>query len=150
MKYLLTIGGIFLGDELIKRYIENNKKENNREEILNGKIIITRHHNKGAVMNWVDKRPIIVLTASCIAFGGVLTLLGQSFAKESNKLTKLGLTIITGGALSNLYDRIKRDYVVDYFIIKKKYLNKVIFNLSDWCIFAGGFLTMTGALFDRK
>lgn len=150
MKYLLIIASIFLGDEQIKKYIENNKKENNREEFLNGQLIITRHHNKGVVMNWIDKRPIIVLTASCTAFGSVLTLLGQSFAKEKHKLTKLGLTMITGGALSNLYDRIKRGYVVDYFIIKKKYLNKVIFNVSDWCIFLGGFLTMAGSLFDRK
>lgn len=150
MKLLLMIAGIFLGDEQIKRYIESNKEENKREEILHGKIIITKHHNKGAILNHLEDRQNIVLTASCIAFGGVVTLLGQSIVKGSNFLTKLGLTIITGGALSNLYDRIKRGYVIDYFIIPKKFLDKIIFNLSDWCIFVGGIITVMGSVFDRK
>lgn len=150
MKYLLAIAGIFIGDEKVKQYIEKKKDEGQKEEILNGMVLLTKHHNRGAVLNWKQENPRGVLITSCIAFGGVLTLLGQSFVKDSHRICKLGLSIITGGALSNLYDRIKRGYVVDYFIIQKKPWNKVIFNLSDWCIFIGGALTMLGSLMNKE
>ncbi|WP_205839132.1 signal peptidase II [Velocimicrobium porci] len=150
MKCLLAIAGIFIGDEKIKQYIEKEKEEGKREEILNGTVLLTKHHNRGAVFNWKQENPQGVLITSCIAFGGVLTLLGQSFVKDSHRIYKLGLSVITGGALSNLYDRIKRGYVVDYFIIQKKPWNRVIFNLSDWCIFIGGALTMLGSLMKKE
>ena len=38
------------------------------------------------------------------------------------------------------YDRLKRGYVVDYFSIRCKYLEKVVFNLGDFFIFAGSAL----------
>ncbi|MFR5731015.1 MAG: signal peptidase II [Clostridium sp.] len=36
-----------------------------------------------------------------------------------------------GGAVSNLYDRMIRHYVVDYFSIQCGKLKKVVFNLGD-------------------
>lgn len=150
MDYLFVIAGIFIGDEKIKQYIEKTKEEGKREEVLDGHIIVTKHHNKGAILNYNEENPKGVLITSCIAFGGMLTLLGQSFLNEKNWLCKLGLSIITGGALSNLYDRIHRGYVVDYLIIPKKPLDKVIYNVSDWCIFGGSILATIGSLIPEK
>ena len=53
---------------------------------------------------------------------------------------KLGASFLLGGAASNLYDRLNRGYVVDYFSIRCKYLEKVVFNLGDFFIFAGSAL----------
>lgn len=44
---------------------------------------------------------------------------------------------LMGGALSNLYDRVVRGYVVDYFTIEWKFLKKVVFNLGDMFVFLG-------------
>ena len=44
---------------------------------------------------------------------------------------KIGLSMVLGGAISNLYDRLVKGYVVDYFSIEFKRLKKVIFNLGD-------------------
>ena len=56
------------------------------------------------------------------------------------KADRIGFALITAGGLSNLYDRLKRGYVVDYFSIRCKYLEKVVFNLGDFFIFAGSAL----------
>ena len=45
-----------------------------------------------------------------------------------------------GGALSNLYDRVFRGYVVDYFSVQWKGLKKVVFNLGDMFIFLGAMM----------
>ena len=55
-------------------------------------------------------------------------------------LEKLALTLTLAGGVSNLYDRMKRGYVVDYFSIQWKKLKKVVFNLGDIFIFAGSAL----------
>lgn len=53
---------------------------------------------------------------------------------------KIGLSILLGGAVSNLYDRLARHYVVDYFSIQYGKLKKVVFNLGDFFIFLGAII----------
>ena len=52
--------------------------------------------------------------------------------------------MILGGAWSNVWDRITRKYVVDYFSFhtKCRKLERVVFNLADMFIFLGGFLVI--------
>jgi signal peptidase II len=54
--------------------------------------------------------------------------------KGSNILT-IGLAFLTGGALSNVFDRIRLKKVVDFFSFKCK--PDLIFNLGDMFIFLG-------------
>ena len=56
---------------------------------------------------------------------------------------KLGLSLLLGGAFSNTYDRLKRNYVVDYvsFQTPFKRLNSIIFNVSDFLIAIGAGIT---------
>ncbi|WP_349773203.1 signal peptidase II [Lacrimispora xylanisolvens] len=49
----------------------------------------------------------------------------------------MAFSIALGGAISNLYDRLVRHYVVDYFSIQYGRLKKVVFNLGDLFIFLG-------------
>ena len=137
--YLVTIAGIFIGDQWIKEYIEDNELLNGKRVILDGKITITKHHNKGAVLNFMEQKPKIILGVACVTFAYVISLLRQVLMEEGNIFTKLGLSFVTGGGLSNLYDRVKRGYVVDYFTVNYGKLKKVIFNLADICIFIGVF-----------
>lgn len=60
--------------------------------------------------------------------------------KKGRVLEKTALTLVLAGGASNLYDRIRRGYVVDYFSIQWKQLKKVVFNLGDIFIFAGSAL----------
>ncbi len=150
MKYLFMIAGIFAGDQWIKEYIEENEPLNGKRPVLNGGITITKHHNKGAVLNFMEKKPKIILGAACITFSYVILLLRQVLTEEGNDWIKLGLSLVAGGGLSNLYDRLKRGYVVDYFIINYKKLKKIIFNLADICIFAGSFLMIADAFITGK
>lgn len=148
MKYLLMIAGIFAGDQWIKEYVEENERLNVKRPVAGGRISITKHHNKGAALNFMEKKPDIILGTACITFGYVIILLRQIFSKEGNGLMKLSISLIAGGGLSNLYDRIKRGYVVDYFTINCGRLKKIIFNLADICIFAGGLLMMLEGVAD--
>lgn len=149
MVYVCILTGIFFIDFYMKKYIEKNKKLHHEEKILNGKIILRKYHNKGAMLNFFEDKQPIVLIISFLAFVGLAVFFFISLLKRGNELLKLGLSFMLGGALSNLYDRLTRKYVVDYFSFQSKWtsLKKIIFNLSDLFIFLGGFLIMIASFF---
>lgn len=139
MIYIILILSIFVGDGIIKKYIEDTKQYGKNEKIFNGKIIISKYHNKGAMLNFLENNVKLVLALSSAMLGAVFVIFAIFLPKKENKLLKLGLALILGGALSNTYDRIKKGYVVDYFSFN--WLKKIVFNLSDICIFLGTFIT---------
>lgn len=150
MRYIVTILGIFLGDEWLKKYIEDHKEVGKYEDILDGKITVTRHHNKGAMLNFMQDKPKWVLGFSGAGMGAVLVFAVETIFKDADCVLKWGAALLAGGGLSNLFDRIQKGYVVDYFIINKGKLKKVIFNLSDILIFIGGLMIFIGSLFKNK
>ena len=56
---------------------------------------------------------------------------------RGKKLLKAGLSLLLGGAFSNTYDRVMREYVVDYVSLKTGIaaIDRVVSNLADlFCI----------------
>lgn len=140
MIYLILVVAIFITDYFIKDYIEKNKKLGAEETILDGKIVITKCHNKGAILNFLENRKEVVVTISGILFGMILMFFAMLLPQRRKEVLKFAIACILGGAASNLYDRVKRGYVVDYFSFS--FYRKVIFNISDLFIFLGCFLVL--------
>lgn len=138
MVFIVIVISIFLLEKKIKDYIEKNKEMHKREEILNGHIILNRYHNKGAFLNILENNLKLVKTLSLAFLGLLILALTIMLPKKNKKVIKFALSLMIGGASSNTYDRFKRGYVVDYFSFKP--LRKVIFNISDICIFVGAAL----------
>jgi signal peptidase II len=57
-------------------------------------------------------------------------------------LTSLALALILGGALGNLYDRIRFHHVVDFLAVKIVHYNWPDFNVADSCIVIGACLLL--------
>ncbi len=148
MFYIALILLIFFLDLKVKEYIEENKEMHKSEEILNGKIILERYHNKGAMLNFLEHNVHLVKVISLSLFGILLLFFAFLLPKKDSRILKLALSLILGGALSNIYDRVKKGYVVDYFSFK--FLRKVVFNISDICIFIGSFLIALLSLFKNE
>lgn len=148
MIYLILVVGIFIADYFIKDYIEKNKKLGAEEKILNGKIIVTKYYNKGAFLNFLENRKETVVTISGILFGMLLMFFVILLPQRRKEVLKFAISCIIGGAANNLYDRIKRGYVVDYFSFS--FLKKVVFNISDLFIFFGCFLVLVTSVCKGK
>lgn len=148
MIYIIIILVIFITDDKIKQYIEENKIMHKSEKILNGNIIIERYHNKGAMFSFMDDKVEIVKMVSTALLGILLILFAFIIPKKGGHLFKLGLSLVLGGALSNVYDRLKKGYVVDYFSFKA--IKKIVFNISDICIFTGLAIIAIISLFKKN
>ncbi|MCD8125050.1 MAG: signal peptidase II [Lachnospiraceae bacterium] len=66
--------------------------------------------------------------------------------KPDRRLAKTGLALIVGGSASNLCDRFRRGYVVDYFSVPFRRIRHIVFNLGDLFLFAGNLLYALGTL----
>lgn len=147
MIFILIAIGIFVLELKIKNHIENKRKMREKEEILGGNIILNRYHNKGAFLNIFENNVKLVKILSCVLLGMLLLTFIMILPKEKKTGLKLALSLMVGGGSSNIYDRFKRGYVVDYFSFK--FLKKVIFNMSDICIIIGAVILMILGIFHK-
>jgi signal peptidase II len=65
---------------------------------------------------------------------------------RSMSLMRMGLALLIGGALGNLVDRITAGQVLDFIATP---LRPGVFNFADVMIYAGIFLAVAGAIFQR-
>ena len=146
MIYVLLTAGVFLLDYSIKYYMDKTYARKVRHPRLGGRIVLEKYYNHGAAFNFLDKKPHLMrgLHTAILVMAGVFYYF--LFRFNGRRLEKTGMALLFGGGLSNLCDRYAKGYVVDYFHINigPKWLRRIIFNISDFCIFIGALLAAAG------
>lgn len=134
---------IFAVELILKGNAEKHLEEGKRVPILKEKLYLTKFHNKGAALGWGEKKPELVrgISYGMIAVCTIVFVL--TLGRHGKGLLKVSLGLLLGGAYSNAYDRIKRDYVVDYFgfNVKNEKIRNIVFNISDFCIVIGAVIS---------
>lgn len=144
--FAILAAGIFLLDLLIKNYIETNLEVGQEKSVCRGKLLIRRYHNRGAFLDAGEKRQKAVALLSLLLTLFMTVVFLSTFSLRGNSTLRAGLALLLGGAYSNTYDRLTRNYVVDYvsFPVKNKRVRRVVFNISDFCIMIGALLMVLG------
>lgn len=135
-------------DLCIKKVVEEQEDTEFPRELrgTGGKILLYKNHNPGFPFGFLKEKAEIVrmIPLALISFlGGMLAWM---MTKKGNMIEKLSLSLVIGGAISNLYDRLARGYVVDYFSFQFGRLKKVVFNLGDMFIFLGAMILLIWSL----
>lgn len=141
---IAVIAVIAVLDLLVKNYIERYYWLKRDRYILGGFVRISKSHNKGGFLNAFEKKTREFKKVSYVVMGAVIIILGMAFIKKKNKATRIGLSLILGGALSNEYDRLVKGSVTDYFSFNIPKMKHIMFNLADIAIFAGAVMTCIG------
>lgn len=152
MIYPLLTAGIFAADHQIKEHVLKNRKEGEKKELFGGRAVLRYIRNYGFAMSAFKKNPSLVRRAAGAVNGMMAAVFAWELVKPGNKLKKLSLAMIVGGGLSNLYDRMKRGYVVDYVSFKTRWkkLSDLVFNISDFFIIGGSALYCISGIFKKK
>lgn len=146
MIFISILIGLFALDLGIKGAIEAQEASLFPRKLKGwgGKITLHKNHNPGFSFGFLKEKPALVKLIPFMvtsAFAGIFMWL---LPQKGQKSEKFALAVLLGGAMSNLYDRFIRHYVVDYFSIDVGKLKKVVFNLGDWFIFLGtGWMVLT-------
>ena len=148
MFFILFVIFIVVGEWYLKNYMEANYDFKTEKLILNNNIRLRKYHNYGAFLNVMETKKKLLHAISLIFTFFISIFFFLTLFQKGNKLLKLGLTLLLGGAFSNTYDRLSRNYVIDYFSFCTPFpaFNKIVFNLSDFCILIG---TLLSVLFSK-
>ena len=141
--YFGIIAGILFLEMVIKHEVIRREEKGDKKQPKCKGIRIEHLENGGAATGLFSdhKTTLKVIT------GGILSILcvrlGKEYHRKSFSAYGLGLALILGGGLSNLMDRIRKGPVTDYIRFVKcpvKRIQKLVFNISDFCILIGGIL----------
>ena len=89
-----------------------------------GLIRLHKSYNSGFPFGFLKERPELVKGIPLAVTSAAAGALGAFMTKKGCLAQKIGLSMVLGGAISNLYDRLVKGYVVDYFSIEFKRLKR--------------------------
>jgi signal peptidase II len=120
--------------------------------VVDGFFHLTHVANTGALFGLLagvasPLRALIFITVPLLAIA--LILLFQFRSEAGDVLTQMGLSLILGGALGNLFDRIRYGHVVDFLDFSVAGYHWPAFNVADSCICLGVF-TLVLDLYRRE
>lgn len=142
------------GDGAVKKCAEEKLADGKTKELFGGRIRLQLLHNFGVALSALRRDQKLVLVLNSLLLGVALGEYANVLKKKDQTAAKTGLALLIGGGVSNLIDRFRRGYVTDYFSIhageRFKRLEKIVFNCSDFCVFAGALLYVLGRSSDRS
>ena len=134
-------------DQGIKQYVEDSFKTGEKRE--GDHFIVRKVYNRGFALNTMDQKQTVVKGVSVAALAAVAAADVTLFSKKRHLLSKLGMTFITAGAISNIYDRLIRGKVIDFISLKSKHkkIERLTANLADIYLAIGMLITALGDAF---
>lgn len=139
MFFILLVILIIWGEWRLKNYFEAVYDFKKQKLICKDSIRLRKYHNFGAFLNIMEKKKKLLHAISILFTATIGIFFLFTLFHKGNRVLKLGLSLLLGGAFSNTYDRLTREYVVDYFSFCSPWeeLNRIVFNISDFCIIIG-------------
>jgi len=142
---LLVSALVILLDRLSKNWIIHRIRPGYDIPVIPGFFRLSHVLNTGAAFSLLENLPPNGVRLGLIGFSvfaaiivfGLLWRTGRAFT-----LTSFALALILGGALGNLYDRIRFHHVVDFLAVRIYHYNWPDFNVADSCIVIGACLLL--------
>lgn len=121
-------------------------------QIIPGFFQLTHTENTGAAFSLFADSPShwktgMLIGFSVIAMVVVFVLLWKQ--KHALSITGIALSLILGGAMGNLWDRVASGRVVDFLLFYIKRYQWPVFNLADSAIVVGALLLVIEILFHK-
>jgi signal peptidase II len=127
-------------DQIVKAIIRREIELNESVAVIPGFFDLTRVHNTGTAfgfMNGMDF-PFKTVILACVAIAALVALATYAATLPANqRLARIGLALILGGAAGNLIDRITEGYVVDFVDLYWSGWHFWAFNVADASITVG-------------
>lgn len=113
--------------------------------VIPGVFRLTHVLNTGAAFSLFENSSPIAVRNSLIGFSiiAVIIVLAMLWrAGRTLSLTGIALALILGGAIGNLYDRLRFSHVVDFLEVHIVHYHWPDFNIADSCIVIGACLLL--------
>ncbi|RMF06641.1 MAG: signal peptidase II [Candidatus Neomarinimicrobiota bacterium] len=136
MKILYVTGLVFLLDQASKTLVRSTMDLHQSISIIPGFFNLTYVTNTGMAFGWnFPGGPLFFTTASILLTLVLLRILWKE--RSGPVLVRLALSLILAGAFGNLFDRLFRSEVVDFFDFYWQAYHFYIFNVADSSVTIG-------------
>jgi len=151
--YLLIALVVVLLDRWTKHVVAQRISLYSHIPVIPGFFSLTHTENTGAAFSlFADSnahwKTAMLIVFSVIALMVVSVLLWKNH--HAHVATGIGLSLIMGGAVGNLWDRLARGRVVDFLLFYVKRYQWPVFNLADSAIVVGAGLLVLEILFAKS
>lgn len=135
-------GAILVLDQVAKALVSAALRLHESRPIIPGFLSLTLVHNTGAAFGILagessPLRTVFFLVVSVVAMGVVLWLLWR--LRPEQKVEAVALSLIFGGAVGNVIDRIRFGKVIDFIDVFYRSYHWPAFNVADAAISVGVF-----------
>ena len=118
-------------DYIMKLKVKSNMNVGESIKVIGDFFKITYIQNKGAAFGMLQDKQIVFLVVGFITIAFLINL----FLKTNDNITKTSISMVIGGAIGNIIDRLLYGYVVDMFDFSGVW--SYIFNFADVCVVLG-------------
>lgn len=149
--FLLALFVVLL-DRWTKRLVATRIAMYSHIQVIPGFFRITHTENTGAAFSLFADSPSHWKTAMLISFSvAAMIVVSVLLWKQSRALTMtaIALSLILGGAVGNLWDRVASGRVVDFLLFYVKSYQWPVFNLADSAIVVGASLLVLEIIFGQ-
>jgi signal peptidase II len=127
-------------DQIVKAVVRSTFELHESVVVIPSFFNLTRVHNYGAAFGLMNAAEFpfktVVLSIVATLALGALSWYGATLPAEQ-RLARLGLALIIGGAAGNLIDRLRSGYVVDFVDLYWRDWHFWAFNVADAAITVG-------------
>jgi signal peptidase II len=144
---------VVLLDRFSKLAIERNLSLHDSISLIPGFFRLTHIENRGAAFGLFADSPSEWKIAGLVLFSLVaLVIVATLLWKNSHSMTTtgVGLSLILGGAIGNLWDRLVSGHVVDFLLFYIGQYQWPAFNVADSAIVIGAGLLVFEILFTKS
>lgn len=135
---------VVLADRLSKLWVSHHIHAGSHIDIIHGVFQISHVLNTGAAFSlFADTLSPLAVRNALIAFSAVAVIVVFAMLWRAGRilnLTSVALALILGGAIGNLYDRVRLHYVIDFLAVRIYHYDWPDFNVADSCIVIGACL----------
>ena len=134
---LIAAALIAAADQIIKYFVYANLNPEGNIKVIDNLFSLVYIENRGAAFGIFQNGTVIFCIITGALIGVFLYLLIKG--KFKSKLFYTAVTLIIGGGVGNLIDRIFRGFVIDYLSVS---FFPPVCNFADYCVTVGAVLFM--------
>ena len=151
--YLLIVVVVVVLDRWTKHLVALRIRLYANIQVIPGFFRLTHTENTGAAFSLFADSTAPWKTGLLIGFSVIALIVVSGLLWKNHHAhiaTGVGLSLIMGGALGNLWDRLARGRVVDFLLVYVKQYQWPVFNLADSAIVVGAGLLIVEILFVKS
>ena len=151
--HFVIASAVFLLDRWTKRLVATHIAMYQNIQIIPGFFRLTHTENTGAAFSLFADPTSHWKTSLLIAFSLLAMVVVSILLWNQTRaltITSIALSLILGGAVGNLWDRLTRGRVIDFLLVYIKQYQWPVFNLADSAIVVGASLLVLEMVFHKS